>query len=78
MVGPRRVGAGALHGRPHTAVGVFLDDVPALRAHFAGADVWALVDGFAQPAPDELPPDVTRLFTELRKLDPSHAWLERA
>jgi hypothetical protein len=53
---------------PHDrlVVGVFLDDVPALRAHFAGAEVWAVADGFARPAPDELPPDVTRLWIRAR------------
>jgi hypothetical protein len=53
---------------PHDrlVVGVFSDDVPALRAHFAGAEVWAVTDDFAERAPAELPPDVTRLWIRAR------------
>jgi hypothetical protein len=49
----RRTAVRAPHDR--LVVGVFLDDVPALRAHFAGADVRAVADGFAGPAPTSCP-----------------------
>ncbi|PRY46707.1 hypothetical protein CLV43_101987 [Umezawaea tangerina] len=52
-------------------VGLFHDDLPALRAHFAGADVRAVVDGFAVPLPAEVPATATRLWV---RAGPDSPW----